>query len=882
MLETKQIALNSEPESLEEVEEQSKAIMDVAITSLYGEPALSSVREILSNALDANRETEAEQPVEISYSSEKESVKIRDFGSGLNPEKMDKLYGRLFSSSKRDNPNQIGRFGVGRLSVLSHTKRFFLYTFVNGVKYKYKVFLDSEKGLPSYRLVEEEETEEPNGTSVFIPEITSGNHKVWNFLVKQGSYAPNRIAFKDGMEKVKKAVEDELSEVLAEQNGWRIYSNTRKGAHKRVRLGISFYIDGVFYSLSARFMSDVRKEYKFKCKFTSPLSFKSNIEHDDQNGIVDVPREAIALFLSSEEIKLSSSREQIKEDEKNKEAIAEILSQFNFSFAEWVTLDRSDEDTVSIAEKLPLNLRNYALAMQGFSYKGVPIGETVNLKEAFETDNFSIPWEIIINYRENAVTKISTNEKNVSITLFTYAFQASLNSSRFDAREVPKHLTGRIPCKDGTQVNLAMSDYLKHKFVVVNSGGGISPEDFLKKHGYNVTNPNSSFFIIRADCSDTTIDPQKVVPLLAKLADNNILDVDFIAPDKKNKKSSSKDQSINSIGKPETKKFRREIRKLLPKEAVDKSKLNINNVVGRAFGNSNPDGTVNLECLPTEIFYTTTHDPKEVRHILRNNSVKDDDPIYYVKSNEHIEALKSLGFLPRPFNEFPIKRYKETIEKLCRDVPSEHKGLAKALITSLSIDSCVEGKMISTKSPGTIVNSDIRGNELMAFSLVRESIPVGKEIAESIGELYPKEMVKIFCENINSLREIENESVISVFSSRGGENESSLKSAVKLARPYDVSLASLSEKEGLRSLGIYNTYYPPNSIKSQAMEILKKVFSQRVLLYLSPFLDFLVSLPNELPERNVKERRLEIFDRKELWNIDKLFPLYKWLNLERL
>lgn len=878
MQESKQISLNTNPESLEEIEQQSKAILDVAITSLYGEPALSSVREILSNALDANWEAGADRPVEISYSSEKQSLKIRDFGPGLDPEKMDKLYGRLFSSSKRNNPNQIGRFGVGRLSVLSHTKRFFLYTFVGGIKYKYKVFLDSERELPSYRLIEEEETDEPNGTSVFIPEIMPREPEVWEFLVKQGSFNPNRITFKEGMEGVQKSVEEELSEVLVEENNWRIYAKDKDTPRRKLRSGVSFYIDGVFYSPSRKFMAEVVREYRSKCSFTYPLYIDNTLLYGEKFGIREIPQEEVAFFLSSQDIELSSSREQIKEDEKNKEAIAEVLSWFNFNFAEWVTLDRSDEETLRIAERLPENLRNYALAMQGFTYKDVPIGGTLDLEEEISDENFAIPWEIRLSYRADSYF----DSNNISSTLSTYAYQTSLSSSSFDKKDIPDDRIGRIPNKDGAIVKWTITDYLKHKFVVVNSKGGINPRDFLEKRSYNVTNPNNSFFIVRVNCDDTTVHPKKLVPLLGKLADKNILDIDFIPPDTKNKKSSSKNDSSNSIGKPNTKKFRREIRKLLPVEAVDTTRLNVNNVVSRAFGNLNSDGTVDLENLPTEIFYLTTLDVEKIRQILRNNSVRNDDPIYYVKSDEHLEVLKSLGFLPRPFEEFPIKRYEEILEELCCGVPSEFKDLAKAIITSSTLDLTLEGKVVSTKGFGTLGDPDICGNELTAYSLIRESLPVGKEIAESIGEPYPKELVKIFCDNLNSFRQVEMELSRPIYGSRRDESNLKLRSIVELTELYyDISLVPLSEKLGLRSLSIFNTYKTRDSIKSQAKEVLKRVFSERVLLYLSPFLDFVVSLPKELPKPD-KDSVIEMLGSKELRNIDKMFPLYKWLNLERL
>lgn len=92
---------------------------------------------------------------------------IRDFGTGIDPEIFINLYTTLFSSSKRDDPDSLGYFGLGSKSPFALSDTFFVYNFWNGTKYHYIANL-SDSGA-EMTLVSKSETYEHNGLCVIIP-----------------------------------------------------------------------------------------------------------------------------------------------------------------------------------------------------------------------------------------------------------------------------------------------------------------------------------------------------------------------------------------------------------------------------------------------------------------------------------------------------------------------------------------------------------------------------------------------------------------------------------------------------------------------------------------------------------------------------------------
>ena len=134
-------------------------------SNLYSNPEQSFMREIVSNAWDSHVEAgTTDQAVIITF--EDKWVSIRDFGTGLSPERFNEVYRYIGSSTKRESNDFIGSFGIGRFSSLACSNTCHITSYYNGKMYKYLMYKDGNS--ISIDLLLESDTTEPNGLDVAI------------------------------------------------------------------------------------------------------------------------------------------------------------------------------------------------------------------------------------------------------------------------------------------------------------------------------------------------------------------------------------------------------------------------------------------------------------------------------------------------------------------------------------------------------------------------------------------------------------------------------------------------------------------------------------------------------------------------------------------
>src|ERR1035437_9565868 len=96
-------------------------IFQIFSKNMYSNPIGSVVREITSNCFDSHVEAKTDFPVVIRKNIDKLtgeiSISFIDFGVGMSPERIDKVYRQYFTSTKRGDNSQIGCFGLGERRV---------------------------------------------------------------------------------------------------------------------------------------------------------------------------------------------------------------------------------------------------------------------------------------------------------------------------------------------------------------------------------------------------------------------------------------------------------------------------------------------------------------------------------------------------------------------------------------------------------------------------------------------------------------------------------------------------------------------------------------------------------------------------------------------
>ena len=167
-------------------------------SNLYSAPERSFIREIVSNAWDSQVEAgTTDIPIIIKITEKKEGlyypsftgkgdITIRDFGTGLSPERFNLIYRNIGSSTKRESNDYHGAFGIGHLSGFSCSNTMYITSYYNGTCYEYIGIKDANTIV--YTLVSTTPTTEKNGLEVTLKNVFLSKYRD---SLKYISFFPN-------------------------------------------------------------------------------------------------------------------------------------------------------------------------------------------------------------------------------------------------------------------------------------------------------------------------------------------------------------------------------------------------------------------------------------------------------------------------------------------------------------------------------------------------------------------------------------------------------------------------------------------------------------------------------------------------------------------
>lgn len=139
------------------------------IEKLYQYPLPSVIREISTNAYEANLMSRTAKPFLIQLPTAlKPELIIRDFGPGLDDKEIDLYLNTIFSSSKSGDNLFPGGFGLGSKSPLALVDSFNIISNKNGKAY-HCLWFKEEGRIPTPVITHILDTTEPNGISVVVP-----------------------------------------------------------------------------------------------------------------------------------------------------------------------------------------------------------------------------------------------------------------------------------------------------------------------------------------------------------------------------------------------------------------------------------------------------------------------------------------------------------------------------------------------------------------------------------------------------------------------------------------------------------------------------------------------------------------------------------------
>lgn len=267
-----------------------RLVVDI-LSKLYAYPIRTLVQEYICNGRDAMRElgTWGLIPIEITVPNTLDPVfKVRDYGVGITPERMENIFVNYGSSTKRNTNTQTGGFGIGAKSAFSYTDSFTITSFVNGNKYIYVAHLADDGGV---NLISKESTSERNGVEISIgvkpkdiPEFRNAVQRCVRFWQEPIKF----IGSKDI---------HQLSPTLTLGN-MTVYDS--HGSESRT----IYLIDGIEYDL-------MKEEGNYRGYIYNYYNYKRDTELHSGNSIV-------ALNVNNGHFKIASSRERLENNDQNK------------------------------------------------------------------------------------------------------------------------------------------------------------------------------------------------------------------------------------------------------------------------------------------------------------------------------------------------------------------------------------------------------------------------------------------------------------------------------------------------------------------------------------------------------------------------------------
>lgn len=196
--------------------EASAQAFRTLIDGLYTDKVLAVIREISTNAYDAQVEAgRGDVPFEVHLPTPLEPhFSVRDFGTSMSHAKVMEHYTKLFRSDRTGTNDAVGQYGLGSKSPYSISDSFVVTAYLDGEARVYVASLN-EQGKPIFSYVSSVPSNEPNGLLVSVtpsetarPEFLPKARRVYqSFPVKPVTNVPL-----------------DLAEPLTSGDGWALYS----------------------------------------------------------------------------------------------------------------------------------------------------------------------------------------------------------------------------------------------------------------------------------------------------------------------------------------------------------------------------------------------------------------------------------------------------------------------------------------------------------------------------------------------------------------------------------------------------------------------------------------------------------------------------------
>ena len=415
---TETLNLNSKKEFT--IDTSNQMIVSILRDKLYSNKVAAVCREVASNSRDANREADkGNLPITINISSsnslldEGASISFKDNGVGISPSRIDNVFLKYGSSTKRDSNNQTGGFGIGAKTPFAYTNEFLISTISeeNGVRLHniYQALISNEGGqeVSQLILVSSMETTEETGTEIIVPIKEEDKYEFLEECRKATSLwaVQPTIMYENEIQNLN------IKDLFNEKDFRVIYGDYQTSLFDVAYDEMFLEIDGIPYSLSTSKLGRISEDSRRKLEKSFLYGMISRHSYK-------IVKRNILLCFETGELTLSASREDIEYTEEN---IKLIISKFEklVNFIETNILEEFESKATELEKIMSFN---------SFGYTGESVKENSEIEVVFKDFYRSYDAKSLIKIHHPEV-KTYSNLKSLSSN--SLDFYQILNGDRF-------------------------------------------------------------------------------------------------------------------------------------------------------------------------------------------------------------------------------------------------------------------------------------------------------------------------------------------------------------------------------------------------------------------------------------------------------------------
>jgi hypothetical protein len=371
---------------------------DILSSGLYSDPILAIIRELSCNAYDSHVAAgKADVPFTIHLPNNLEPfLSIRDYGLGLSDEDVLNLYTTYFESTKTNSNDYIGALGLGSKSPFSYASAFEVISRFEGKHNLYSIFLN-EAGIPSITRMGSKDTDEENGIEIKIT-IDSGDF----------------YTFKDRTAEILKYFPTKPEVVGSPSFSFNsLPSNNIKG-------------DGWFVA-PKEWSSQRFTAVQGNVPYRVDMSKIRDMLTDEENQFFNNAQ--IVAFFDIGDLEVAASREEIRYDDRSKEALVLKAREIRADLTAAIEKDIEDVKKTDLWDAY-LQLDKYSVDT---------FGNSDSLRKFVKDEHITNP--ILKSYIENDRRVVCDHEKIKYWTLVSYARPRYSNTT---LPKVSKQVPGKI------------------------------------------------------------------------------------------------------------------------------------------------------------------------------------------------------------------------------------------------------------------------------------------------------------------------------------------------------------------------------------------------------------------------------------------------------